>query len=558
MLWIAGEAPVFLVAHDLSGAGVILFAVAVLAVPTVVFIGFDYLAGLLPESVREIAAASIRGLLIALVVVPPMIHALDAPSLVSFVLLVGVACAATWLWLRFRAVSTFVVTLCFAPVVFLLWFVGFSGAEALAFSGEEPTSVATGSDRDVSVIWVVFDQLPLGLLIDENGEIQAKRYPNFARLAKESTWYPNATTVASATSEAVPAALTGIVAEPEDLPIASMAPNNLFTLLGTSHRVYAWETFTQLCPDSLCSTQDPEFRPSIVDDTWILTVRRLLGDRLSDHLVPPIDGGWSGFGDGVNVAIENEATSISELENMRVRGDDRERIDEFIASLQTSTGPSVHYLHIEKPHEPFLFLPDGRLYRPCPCFTTGDDGRWPETAMTAHRLQAYVLQTMYVDTVLGRILDAIEETKLQTRSVLVVMSDHGAALTPGLRNRVLTKATSNDILPVPMFIRSPGQSEGVRDERPVQITSILPTVLDLLGVDWKALGTDGVSLLDPEALPPPRFLAKFLLWGPDDRADPTQSPSSKCWIICSLTRGTLTCSDPVRRSSEARCPIALM
>lgn len=527
VLWAVGENPVFLVAHDVAGMGVVWFALGALLVPSAALVVMDLLCGLLPDLWGEVASASLRGTLIALALVPTLIHAVDPPPVVSIGLLVVASVVATLLWLRSRFMSRLVGVLWFAPLVFVLFFVVASGARALAFGSEVPTATSVGAGSDTSVVWLIFDQLPLSLLVDETGEIVEERYPNFARLARESTWFAGAATVSSSTAVDVPAALSGMVPDLEALPVVSDAPNNLFTLLGRTHRVHAWETFTQLCPDSVCREEETGPTPSVSADTWVLTVRKLFGDRLSDHLVPSIDEGWAGFGslEPIDITIEGEGTSIEALHALRARGDDRARIDEFVSSVESSRGPSVNYLHLEKPHEPLLFLPDGRTYGRCECFTTDEVGRWPQTAMTTQRLQAYLLQTIYADTILGRVLDALDASGERDDTILVVMSDHGASLLPGTQNRVLTKSSADDILPVPVFIRVPGRPEGVRDDRQVQITSILPTVLDALGVDWQAMDLDGVSLFDPEArIPEPVVLGRFINWGPTDRAEPSRSP----------------------------------
>ncbi|HEY6635317.1 MAG TPA: sulfatase-like hydrolase/transferase, partial [Acidimicrobiia bacterium] len=527
VLWAVGENPVFLVAHDVSGMGVVWFALAALLLPTAVFVIIDLLSDLLPDPWRDVAGASLRGILIAFALVPTLIHAANPPPVVSIALLVVASVVATLLWLRSRFVSKLVSALWFAPLVFVLYFVVASGARALAFGSEDPVISSAGASSDTSVVWLIFDQLPLSLLVDETGEIVEGRYPNFARLARESTWFAGAMTVSSSTAVDVPAALTGKVPDLEALPVVSDAPTNLFTLLGRTHRVHAWETFTQLCPDSVCREEDTIPSPSVGADTWVLAVRKLFGDRLSDHLVPSIEEGWAGFGslEPIDITIEGEGTSIEALHALRARGDDRPRIDEFVSSIESSTGPSVNYLHLEKPHEPLLFLPDGRTYGRCECFAVDEVGRWPDTAMTTQRLQGYLLQTIYADTILGRVLDALDASGERDDTVLVVMSDHGASLLPGTQNRVLTKSSADDILPVPVFIRVPGRPEGVRDGRQIQITSILPTVLDALGVEWQTMDLDGVSLLDPAIqIPEPVVLGRFISWGPEDRAEPSRSP----------------------------------
>src|SRR3954471_3906894 len=55
------------------------------------------------------------------------------------------------------------------------------------------------------VVFVVFDEFPADDLLRPDGSIDAQRFPNFAKLASMSTWFPNATTVFDSTFAAVPA-----------------------------------------------------------------------------------------------------------------------------------------------------------------------------------------------------------------------------------------------------------------------------------------------------------------------------------------------------------------
>ena len=64
------------------------------------------------------------------------------------------------------------------------------------------------------------------------GRIGARRFPPFASLARDATWYRNATTVTDHTSRAVPAILSGERSDNDKLPVTSDYPDNLFTLLG--------------------------------------------------------------------------------------------------------------------------------------------------------------------------------------------------------------------------------------------------------------------------------------------------------------------------------------
>src|SRR5204863_2035958 len=59
---------------------------------------------------------------------------------------------------------------------------------------------AQARPRRVPVVVIVFDEFPTTGLIGWQGRIDRVRYPNFAALAGDATWFPHATTVADATS----------------------------------------------------------------------------------------------------------------------------------------------------------------------------------------------------------------------------------------------------------------------------------------------------------------------------------------------------------------------
>ena len=50
------------------------------------------------------------------------------------------------------------------------------------------------------------------------------------------------------------------------LPLLDDHPQNLFTLFGASHDVHAHESVTQLCPSTLCVSEEGGTLPSLIDD----------------------------------------------------------------------------------------------------------------------------------------------------------------------------------------------------------------------------------------------------------------------------------------------------
>ena len=90
---------------------------------------------------------------------------------------------------------SFVTVLSPAPLIVLLLFLVVSPVRGLLFPSAAGGAVAGPSRSAVPIVHVVLDELPQATLADADGRIDAELFPNFARLAEESTWYRNATTV---------------------------------------------------------------------------------------------------------------------------------------------------------------------------------------------------------------------------------------------------------------------------------------------------------------------------------------------------------------------------
>lgn len=100
---------------------------------------------------------------------------------------------------------------------------------------------------------VLFDELPITSLLGRSGRVDGVRYPNFAALAGDATWYANSTTVADSTKWAIPAILDGRAPRRMLKPTVAAHPKNLFTLLHRrGYRLQVEEEATDLCPYSNC------------------------------------------------------------------------------------------------------------------------------------------------------------------------------------------------------------------------------------------------------------------------------------------------------------------
>ncbi len=84
-----------------------------------------------------------------------------------------------------------------------------------------------------------------------------------------------------------------------------------------------------------------------------------------------------------------------------------------------------------------------------------------------------------VDTHVGRILAALEETDQDDDTIVVFTSDHGDLMGS---HRLLGKGHQyEESTRVPMTVRLPGQTDGRRVSGPVSQIDLVPTLLDLMG-----------------------------------------------------------------------------
>ena len=97
-----------------------------------------------------------------------------------------------------------------------------------------------------------------------------------------------------------------------------------------------------------------------------------------------------------------------------------------------------------------------------------------------------------VDTHVGRILDALEESGQADNTIVVFTSDHGDMMSS---HRLLAKAVMfEEAVRVPLLIRMPGQRTQRRIAGPVSQVDLVPTLLDAMGCETPS-HLQGKSLL---------------------------------------------------------------
>jgi hypothetical protein len=213
VLDVTGRSPDMFLFRRADRLDILVLVVGVTVLPALAIWVLEVLAGLVSGTVRRLLhLAAVTGLLVVLAFeVVKATTGLRGPGLAAVAAAGGLGggvlyASLSWprLWLRFLTP---------APVIFALLFLVVSPTSALVLPARAPAAEAppvAAATKDLPpVVMVLFDEFPLRSLLDSKGQIDRRVYPNFARLADQSTWYRNATGVAGFTSWAMPAMLTG-------------------------------------------------------------------------------------------------------------------------------------------------------------------------------------------------------------------------------------------------------------------------------------------------------------------------------------------------------------
>jgi hypothetical protein len=510
LLQVLSRSEALFITHGSHPGDIVLLAVAALVIPAGFLIALESLvAGMAPRALAGVHRA-VLSVLLTLAILPVVKRAAPIPGGIAVALALAAGTFFAMQYLRMRTWRWSVVYLFPATLVVPALFLFHSPVSALVFPGRSASAVVTRVGKPAPVVIVVFDEFPLSSLVDQDGRIAAALYPNFAELSRTATWYRNATTVSDGTLIALPAIADGQYPTPERprLPNASGHPDTIFTLLGGSYRMNVVENNTRLCPEPLCGgSSAPLYRrmEPLVRDAAVLWLYRILPSDLTGSL-PDISQSWANFtkrtDDPPTPAAWDRFDRLTSWED-RLR-----RFRDFQDSIQPSSWPALHFLHILLPHAPWEYLPSGQAYVVADRTIRGVEGtndrdedasRWTSDAAAARQsFQRHLLQVGCVDRLVGDLLRHLRDTGLYDSSLIVITADHGTSFRPGDSRRLVTATNHADIMAIPLFVKYPHQRRGGIDDRNAQSIDILPTIAEVLDVK-PAKRPDGRSLLEPEA-----------------------------------------------------------
>jgi Sulfatase len=301
------------------------------------------------------------------------------------------------------------------------------------------------------VVLLIMDEFPSDSLLDQRRQIDAVRYPNFAALAADSTWFRNGYSIFDSTTKAVPLILDGMWPRPGTSPDRRGHPRSVFDMFARNgYRMVASEEASALCPPRMCQ-----------------------GGRIRKPAILPL------------------------LNRGRP-----ERFKRWVRSIGASRRPTFSVKHLLMPHGPYIYLPSGARSRPQPRDPLPGMNTVPgfhDEFLTRHNEQRYLLQLGYTDRLLGQLLRQLKSEGIYDDTLLVVVADHGYLWRSGVetRRRALPD-TAAELAPVPYFVKRPGQRRGRVSGAFARTVDVPSTLADVLGF---RLGyrDDGRSAFSPAA-----------------------------------------------------------
>lgn len=134
-----------------------------------------------------------------------------------------------------------------------------------------------------------------------------------------------------------------------------------------------------------------------------------------------------------------------------------------------------------------------------------------EDKLARQAIQAYYASITFADAQLGRVLDALEETKLDENTVVVFTSDHGYHM--GEHGHWQKTTLFENATRVPLIIAGPGvTATGKSSSAPAEMVDFYPTLAELCELEAPSY-VSGVSLVpvlkDPDARPRNSALTQY-------------------------------------------------
>jgi len=472
--------PSFVLAHGLSAAGTIVFGVGlVVGFPLLVAAGCWTVGRLANTSVLWFLAVS----MFAGLAVTSLLRDLGWWSL-------GLGVTAGVLVHVRRWHQTLAVTILATFVVLIAW-LGPSDVGTYVRAGDAETAVAATVPRPVPVVVIAFDELPVHALLSADLTVNAERFPAFAELARQSTFFRLTSSVSPQTSDSLPALLSGVEARSDRAPVGANYPTSILSLFSRSHEVFASEAFTQLCDGENCAgTAERSVGVGLlIEDTAVY----LADAVLPFYRNPAVGRSWSHFRSNDGRAGQDAFSSVDIVADGWNAETEAARFRALFATEPTGDRPPLYFLHSILPHQPYVLTTDGSLYPSIELPGTEGGTLWPEDeGVRLAGWQRLQLQLVATDKLLGEAVELLKNGGLWDDAIVVVTSDHGLTFEPGPTRQ--PGSAPLEVTAVPLFIKTPGATDVGLSDLAALTSDIAPTLVALQGGQPDTFAFDGVDL----------------------------------------------------------------
>jgi hypothetical protein len=495
LLDLLGDNPDFFVARENTRGDILILAFVLVLVPPLLLTAVEALAALASERARQAVHVLFISGLASVFALQVLKDSSDGTAVVLIPLAILAGVLVGWAYARTTVMPAMLTVLGPAPLVFLGIFLLASPVSKLVLPGGEVEGADVPVPGRAPVVMIVLDEFSGLGLMGEGHRIDASAYPNFARLAADSTWYRNATTVADFTGQAVPAMVTGERPQPGSIPTAADHPESLFTLLGGKYSFDVTEPVTDVCPQRFCPAEATGRPPrgtrlrGLLSDLSLVVLHQLAPRDLEDGL-DPVDRSFGDFGREAasgdlppsTPSARGAAAGFQALVALAERTQEFQRFNRQLERAPSAR--SLSFLHVQLPHNPYSFLPTGQRYFDAPGHQPGlaVSNKWESEPLARQAFARFRLQIGYADLLLGRTLDSLRKSGLYDEAMIVVVADHGISFLSGAPYREVTRENLVRIADVPLIIKAPGQRRGWIDDHNVRTIDVLPTIAKELGV----------------------------------------------------------------------------
>ncbi len=395
------------------------------------------------------------------------------------------------------------------PRPYVVWVVLLTLLPGLNFAYNAPSSnlfskvpIKQKNDKvnlgDTSVFLIIFDEFSGVTLQNSSRQLNAHRYPGFAKLAENAVYFPNAMAVWNQTHLALPSIASGNFRRR-----GLDRGNNILDFFNSQTSVTIQSTILSkdLIGPSLVklnSANQSNFNPGwIVDDLITLYLYSVAHPNWTKRVLGDLPETWAGIGK-LNIAgkkYENAAAEHRYLENY----------ESWLTYVQNEVViDQFNFIHLEFPHVPYFLTARGRTIenispRPSIPFPHGGFSDISRSYLNVVN-HSYLHQVQFTDQIISELVDTLKVRGIYDESLIIVTADHGVSYSFDAQDRrtPVNEHSWLENLSVPLFIKFPDQVKGEVNETLVTSLDITPTIMAVLGLEtpWDVQGEDLKAIVD--------------------------------------------------------------